>query len=57
MLKMRKLAKEKQLKGKKRILRLDEAKQEEWDKYKVKLDKKIKRALEIKDNDKILEEI
>ena len=29
MLKIRKLAKEKQLKGKKRILRLDEAKQEE----------------------------
>jgi len=56
MLKIRKLAKEKQLKGKKRILRLDEAKQEEWDKYKVKLDKEIKKALEIEDNDEMLEE-
>ena len=56
MLKTRKLAKEKQLKEKKRILRLDEAKQEEWDKYKVKLDKEIKKALEIEDNDELLEE-
>ena len=56
MLKMRKLVKEKQLKGKKRILRLDEAKQKEWDKYKVKLDKEIKKALEIEDNTELIEE-
>ena len=55
-LKTRKLAKEKQLKGKKRILRLDEAKEEEWKEYRDKLDKEIKKALEIEDNIKLIEE-
>ena len=53
---MRKLAKEKQLKGKKRILRLDEAKEEEWKEYRDKLDKEIKKALEIEDNIELIEE-
>ena len=55
-LKTRKLAKEKQLKGKKRILRLDEAKEEEWKEYRDKLDKKIKKALEIEDNIELIKE-
>ena len=45
MLKIRKLAKEKQLKDKKRILRLNEAKQEKQEEYKAKLDKEIRKAL------------
>jgi len=53
---MRKLAKEKQLKGKKRILRLIEVKEEEWKKYRAKLDKEIKKALEIEDNIELIEE-
>ena len=53
---MRKLAKEKQLKGKKRVLRLVKTKEEEWKKYKAKLDKEIKKALEIKDNIELIEE-
>ena len=54
-LKMRKLAKEKQLKGKKRILRLIKAKEEEWKEYRAKLDKEIKKALEIEDNIELIE--
>ena len=53
---MKKLAKEKQLKGKKRVLRLVKAKEEEQKKYRAKLDKEIKKALEIEDSIKLIEE-
>ena len=44
------LAKEKRLKGKKRILKLDQAKDEDWKKYRIKLDREIIKALETTDN-------
>ena len=44
------LAKKKRLKGKKRILKLDQAKDEDWEKYRIKLDREIIKALEITDN-------
>jgi ribonuclease HI len=55
-LKTRKLAKEKQLKGKKRILRITEAKEEEWEEYRARLDKEIKKVLEVEDNIELIEE-
>ena len=44
------LAKEKRLKGKKQILKLDQAKDEDWEKYRTKLDREIIKVLEITDN-------
>ena len=54
-LKIRKLAKEKQLKSKKRVLRLVKAKEEDWEEYRAKLDKEIKKVLEIEDSIKLIE--
>ena len=53
---MRTLAKEKQFKGKKRVLRIIEAKEEEQEEYRAKLDKEIKKALEIENNTELIKE-
>jgi hypothetical protein len=54
--KIRAPALDKRLKGKKKILKLDKAQEEDWEKYRVELDKELIKKLEVVDNIAAIEE-
>jgi hypothetical protein len=55
MQKLRKEAVNKRLKGKKRILRLDKAQEEDWENYRAKLDTEVLKKLGIESNIELIE--
>ena len=57
MQKRRSLAKDKQIKEKRRILKLNKAKKEDWERYRIKLDEKLTKELELVSNIELIEEI
>ena len=54
--KSRSVACNKRLKGKKRILRLDKAQEEDWEEYRAKLDLEVLKKLGIENNTDLIEE-
>ena len=54
--KTRSLANSKRLKGKKRILNLKKVQKEDWDNYQVKLDKKLRKKLNLREGIELTEE-